>query len=456
LRGPQFSTSHIQLEFIMKFTKVMLAVAVMSVGASAFAAPNVARIAISSGASASKGNQALALASLCTAAGGTMTEFASGGNISTYVCNTTAAITGTQYASAADSTFKNFAGTSFAELRLNVSGGSFTAVCSLNNWPSSTVCGTVNAGGAADKYVDPATGGTVFAQPGQALIGGLMDTSPDTWPSNVTAGLQLPAVDNTGVAQSFGVGVSDLLYTAMFNYQKSAGGATIAKPIPSTCAVTDTGRAECVPTVSKGQMATIMANNEFNAAYSNGVGFLAGPAFNGVELEYGRRADTSGTQASAQAYFLGLPCNSAPLTIVDTPAVGGSNTIGAIKVFAHSGTGNLRTALNAAVYGIGIMSGENNQSSSSWKWIRVQGAPMAENAKPGTAGITNRDSVKNGSYDFFVESKVAVGAATGAANFWSAVTGSMSTLAAPVGLMNASDLASYNKGNNTCQFNISN
>jgi len=440
----------------MQFSKVMLAVAVMSMGASAFAAPSAARIAISSGASASKGNQALALASLCTAAGGSMTEFASGSNLSTYVCNTTAGMSGAQYAAAADNTFKNFAGTNFAEVRLNVSGGSFTAVCSLNDWPASTVCGTVNAGGVPDKYVDPATGTSVLAQPGQALIGGLMDTSPDTWPLNVTAGLVLPAVDNTGVAQSFGVGVSDLLYTAMFNYQKSAGGATIDKPIPSSCLVTDTARTECVPTVSKGQMATIMANNEFNTAYTNGVGFLAGPAFDGVELEYGRRADTSGTQASAQAYFLGLPCNTAPLTIVDTPAVGGSNTLGAIKVFAHSGTGNLRTALNQPVYGIGILSGENNQSASSWKWIRIQGAALAENAKPGTAGITNRNAVKNGSYDFFVESKVAVGSVAGAANFWSAVTGSMSTLAAPVGLLNASDLASYNKGNNTCQFNSAN
>jgi len=441
----------------MHVTKIMVAVAALSVGATAFAAPNVARIAVSSGASATKGNQKLALTSLCTTAGGSLTEFVSGGNLSTYVCNTTANITGAQYAAAADATFRNFAGTSFSELRLNVSGGSFTAVCSLNAWPSSTVCGTINTGGAADRYVDPATGTTVFAQPGQAIVGGLMDTSPDIWPDNVVNGLVLPAVDNAGIAQSFGVAVSNLLYTAMFNFQKSAGGATIDKPIPSTCAVTDTARAECVPTVSKGQMATIMANNEFNAAYSNGVGFLAGPAFNGTELEYGRRADTSGTQAAAQAYFLGLPCNKAPLTIVDTPAVGGSNTVGAIKVFAHAGTGNVRTQLNnATTYGIGIMSGENNQAGSSWKWIRVQGAPMAENATPGTAGITNRDSVKNGSYDFFVESKVAVGSVAGAANFWSAVTNSLSTLSAPVGLLNATDLAGYNKGNNTCQFNSTN
>ena len=44
-------------------------------------------------------------------------------------------------------------------------------------------------------------------------------------------------------------------------------------------------------------------------------------------VEYNRRADTSGTQASAQAYFLGLPCTgSNALSIVPAPAVGGSTS----------------------------------------------------------------------------------------------------------------------------------
>lgn len=438
----------------MQVSKIMLAVAALSLGATTFAAPLASRIAISSGASATKGNLKVALTSLCSAGSGTLTEFTSGGNISTYVC-ADVAVTAPTYGSKPDANFKNFSGTGFAELRLNVSGGSFTAVCALNNWPAGTACDTVNPLSAPDKYLNPASGTTVLPAAGQVIVGGLMDVAPDTFPATVTVGLTLPAADLTGVAQTFGVAASDTLYTAMFNVQKSAGGATLDKPIPSTCLVTDTARLECVPVVSKGQMATILANNPFNDAYTNGAGFLAGAALNSTILEYNRRVDTSGTQASAQAYFLGLPCTGNPLSIVAAPPVGTSTTIGAIKVFAHAGTGDVRARLSTAgVYGIGIMSGENNQTDTgtTWKWLRMQGAAIGENAKPST-GVTNSASVKNGSYDYYFESRVVPGPAAGASTFWSAVTGTLNTLPAPVGLLNATDLTAYNKGGNACQYN---
>lgn len=444
----------------MHVSKIMVAVAALALGSAAFAAPAASRVAISSGASATKGNLKIALASLCTGAGGTLTEFTSGNNISTYVCADSAVTGGAggTYVSKANSAFKNFAGTGFAELRLNVTGGSFTAVCALNAWPAGTACASVNAGGAPDKYYDPAAAALALPAAGQVVVGGLMDVAPDTWPANVTDGLTLPAADNTGVGQSFGLAVSPSLYAKLFAAQKSSGNATVAKPIPASCAITDTAKLECVPTVSKGQMATIMANNEFNAAYSNGVGFLTGDAAdNGLELEYNRRADTSGTQAAAQAYFLGLPCAGvSALSVVDAPAVGSSNVIGAIKVFAHAGTGDVRTRLNDAnAYGIGIISGENNQAQN-WRWVRLQGTPIGENAAPASSGITNRASVVNGSYDFFFESKVVPGSAAGAATFWAAVTGTLNTLAAPVGLLNSTDLTGFNKAGFACQANASN
>ena len=462
----------------MHISKIMLAVAALSVGATAFAAPAAGRIAISSGASATKGNLRTALTTLCTSGGGTLTEFTSGGNISTYVCNTTAALTPAQYAAAADSSFRNFAGTAFAELRLNVTGGSFTAVCLLNGFPAGTACANVNAGGAADKYRDPAStagsaGGadTVLPQAGQVIVGGLLDVAPGTWPTGVLSGLTIPAASGTGVGQSFGVAVSNALYGKLFAAQKSTGAATLSKPIPSSCLETDYTKLECIPTVSKGQMATIMSNNEFDAAHAKGVGFLTGdPADETLVLEYNRRADTSGTQASAQAYFLGLPCSSNPLTIADVSSVpAGTNNnidIGLVKVFAHAGTGDVRNRLNDVTttrYGIGIMSGENNQSdaATTWKWVRVQGSALGESAKPGTLAqlgvtVTNRASVVNGGYDFYFESAVAPGSAAGASTFWSAVTGTLNTLAAPVGLLNASDLGGFNKGGNACQANATN
>jgi hypothetical protein len=261
----------------------------------------------------------------------------------------------------------------------------------------------------------------------------------------------------------------------MFAAQKSSGGGTVAKPIPSTCAETDYAKVECVPTISKGQMATILADNDGNVAYTKGAAFLGAPV--GTQLVYNRRADTSGTQAGAQAYFLGLPCSGNPLSIVSQPDPGASKQVGqplldasgnavldasgnavlAIKVFAHKGTGDVRTQLNTSAYGIGIMSGENNQTDTgtSWKWIRVQGAAMSESAAT-SASSTNSASVKNGSYDYYYESKVNPGTSGTASTFWTEITGSLNTLTAPVGLLNSADLGGYNKGSNACQPNSSN
>jgi len=443
----------------MQASKIMIAVAALVCGTAVIAKPNADTIAISSGASATKGNLKLALTSLCSAASGTLTEFTSGSNISTYVCADTAVTAGT-YASKLNTSFKKFAGTNFAELRLNVTGGSFTAVCALNNWPASTVCGTINAGSAPDKYLDPETGSLVLPATNQVVVGGLMDTAPENWGTDVTLGLTLPTAEATGVAQTFGVAVSPALYAKLFNAQKNpavGGGATVAFPISNSCAEADTGKLECIPTVSKAQMASIMVANEFNAAYSNGVGFLTGDAAdNGTVLEYNRRADTSGTQASAQAYFLGTSCASNPLPVVPSAAVDSNYDLGAIRVFAHSGTGGVRTQLSASgVYGIGVVSGENKGGTGqTWKWVRIQGAAIGENAVPATVGVTNRDSVKNGSYDFYFESKVVPGSASGASAFWGAVTGALSGLSAPTGLLNASDLGTFNKAGFACQASV--
>lgn len=445
----------------MQVSKIMLAVAALTLSAGAFAKPTADKIAIASGASATRGNQAVALGNLCTAAGGVMSTFGSG-NIWTYVCADTAVTSGAAgtYKSKASSAFKNFAGTAFAEARVNVSGGSFSAVCLINNFQAGTACDVINGAGVPDKYFDPEAAAVANAPAGSVVVGGLMDVAADNWPSSVTAGLTIPTVGDSGVAQTFGVAVSGALYGKLFDAQKSSGSATLAKPIPSTCLVTDTAKLECVPSVGKAQMATIMANNYFNAAYTKGLGFLTGnSADDGVTIEYARRADTSGTQAAAQVYFLGTSCSSAALPVIDVSsvAINGSyqepDTF--IKVWNLSGTSNVRDQLKTSNYVIGVVSGENNQAES-WRWVKVQGAAMGENAAPASSGITNRAGVKAGAYDFFFESKVVSSGNAGAADFWSAVTGALNTLALPVGLLNADDLSTYNKAGNACQNSSSN
>jgi hypothetical protein len=422
----------------MQFTKIALAIAGICAASTAAAQINEDRIALSAGASAVQNNFRLALRAMCTTAGGTPTDFVSG-NFTTVVC-ANAAVTQAAYPTKPDSEFINFSGIPFAEVRLNVADGSFGSVLILN--------------GKAYTFRNPGTGTQIAPPAGAVRIGGFSDTATNRFPSPTIGANQLFANVGAGVAQTFGVAASNALYTKMFDAQKAAG------LIPASCTVADTNLSYCVPSIAKAQMATIMVDNPFNAAYSRGLGFLTrNVADDGVELRYVRRVDTSGTQSSAQNYFLGLPCSLEALSIVPEPTSddepGGVKDalIGAIRVYATPGTGDVRTELNKpGVFALGVMSGENNQTGQSWRWLRVDGAAIGENAIPGTAGNTNSNTLKDGSYGFYFELTY-----TGNNGVLSAIANSLNTLTAPVGLVNAADLASgYNKAGLTCQGSASN
>jgi hypothetical protein len=281
-----------------------------------------------------------------------------------------------------------------------------------------------------------------FAQSVRNTVPGLDD---------VVANLTANAI---GTAQAFGVAASDALYTAMFDAQKTSGF------IPASCVVTDTNIPACVPSIGKGQMASIMSNSTTSAAKTQGAKFLAPQLANGLELRYARRVDTSGTQASAVNYFLGIGNMSTPLSVFADPsnrtspsatvATSGCNVgdlrgpaatdnevdtafvaagqinlcdrkVGNLRTLAAPGTGDVRNELNKATilggavnYAIGVMSAENDSATfrntanvstpTTWKWLRVQGAPVGENSKPGSAGNTNRNTMISGEYDFYYES----------------------------------------------------
>lgn len=425
----------------MQISKIAGAVLALVAG-SVIAAPNANRIALSAGASAIQGNLNLAARDLCTAGGGVPTSFISG-NFTTVVCANTA-VTSATYASKPNSEFVNFSGLPYAEFRVNVSDGSFGNILILN--------------GKTYTFRDPATNTNIAAPAGAVIVGGANDVEPNAFPDTTIGTNVLGTSTAVGVAQVFGVAASTALYTKMFDAQKAAGS------IPASCGVNDTGLSYCIPSIGKAQMASIMAGNEFGAAYSKGLGFLTGNAADdGTELRYVRRVDTSGTQASAQNYFLGLPCSRSPVGVVLEPTTddetGGLKDalIGAIRVYAAGGTSDVRNELNkAGVHALGVMSGENNQTGQNWRWLRVNGVPIGENAVPGTAGITNSNTMKNGTYDFFFETTYSGGTAAGEA-FWAAMAPALNTLAAPVGLVNATDLGTgYNKGGLTCSAATSN
>jgi hypothetical protein len=436
-------------ESIMQLSRISLALASLLVTTAASAAPAGSRIAITAGASASYNNMATALVAMCGTAGGTATTLGSG-NFRSIVCANSTVTEGAAgtYVSKADSAFVNFAGTNFAEVRINTEG-SFSAVVILN--PALNTAPQVrNPAAAANSNVYPA---------GSVIVGGLLDLEPSGFPEATVGANTLYPATAVGVAQVFGVAVSDLLYNKLFTAQKAAD------LLPSSCAVTDIAMSYCVPSVSQAQMASIMVDNEFNAAYSKGVGFLTGvPADDGLELRYARRVDNSGTQAVAQNYFLGLPCSKNVLGVIAEPSTddevvaSGTNLKdslkGAIRVMAAPGTGDVRNELiKADKYVIGVVSGENVQSQT-WKWVRVNGAAMGEDASP--TGNQNRDNAMAGLYNFVYESVYMGGSAEGDA-FWATVATELNTLPSLPGLINSAQLAaSYTKGGLACQAWVSN
>lgn len=443
----------------MQLSKIALAAALTAAASAAVAAPNASQIVRSSGASAVFGNYRAALISLCGDANGVATLFTSGSNIATIVCADTSVTSGAAgtYVSKAAANFRNFAGTSVAEVRINVAGGSYTSVQAIST------------GFAGDSYFNPATAALVTET---GSIGGFSDVdltgyTPEVLGSAGALPASLVLNQPAGVAQVFGVAASNLLYTAMFNKQKADG------LIPATCAVGDTGTPACVPSISKGDMVAIMDSNEFDAFSLFGAEQLGAAA--GTELRYARRVDTSGSQASAQTYFLQLPCAGANARQVIFDPADTIGTIGAsfddepgglkdyltggglLRVSGSPGTGDVRSELNSATnYVIGVISGENNQTGQSWKWLRVAEVPMAEDATPGltvggVAKNSNRATVLSGRYDFYEEliySHVGTPLSTA---FFSAVAGKLQTLTPPVGLITLDGVTmTYSKNGRAC------
>lgn len=429
----------------MQLSRISLALASLLVATAASAAPAGSRIAITAGASASFNNMSSALQALCTNAAGTPTVLGTG-NFRSIVCANSAVTEGASgtYLSKADAAFINFAGTNFAEVRINTEG-SFSAVVILN--PALNAAPQVrNPAAAANSAVYPA---------GSVIVGGLLDLEPTGFPETVIGANQLYPATPVGVGQVFGLAVSDLLYGKLFTAQKAAG------LLPASCAVTDIALPYCVPSVSSAQMASVMTSNEFNAAYSKGVGFLTGNAADdGLELRYARRVDNSGTQAVAQNYFLGLPCSKAATGVIAEPTgddeTGGlkDELKGAIRVMAAPGTGDVRNELvKADKYVIGVVSGENTQAQT-WKWVRLNGAAMGEDASP--TGNQNRANAMAGLYNFVFESVYMGGSAAGDA-FWATVSAELNTLPALPGLINSAELAGgFSKTGQACQAWVSN
>jgi hypothetical protein len=409
----------------MRFIKHTIPAAALSVAFAADAAPNTNRVALMTGSEIIQPGIVDALGRMCTANGGVATNFvansieiaASTFPNTTVVCANSAVVggAGNTYHSKPNFEFINFKDLPFAEIRFNAYG-SFASLLILN--------------GVKFDFFEPSVLRMIEAPLGAVALGGFSDIEPNRFAPQTIGSNAVFWSGRVGLAQTFGVAASSALYAKLFDAQKAAG------LIPAACTVDDTGQSYCIPNIAKAQMATIMANDEFNAAYRKGLGFLTGvPDDEGVELRY-LRGDTdtvaglriphqtSGAQAAAQIYFLGTSCSRNALSVVDQPTSSDpagfsflpNALIGAIRVVSIGNTDRVRRELNkrdidpgvpvVANYALAVLSGGNSQSwpdVQDWRWLRVDGAPIGENAVPGSPGNTNYRTMHDGSYSFYFD-----------------------------------------------------
>ena len=403
--------------------RIALAAFAITAG-SAAQAQNIERLA---GASASQINVVRGLQNLC---GGTFavikqtSSVSSLGNLITMTCSA------------------NFTGTSTNQVRMNVSGGTLSAVqsaagltgtapVSLIDPSATSACTTLGAGTGplsfltAGQLINCGTTGQVseFTNGGYMDVdGSIFRATGQTIPPEVDDSVDYP---NSPFFQAFGLGISSALYNALQAYQTAIG------TLPSTCATssvsgsvttfTATGSTlpGCQPSVAKAAITALMAsgNNQVKKAGANALIDGTASAKNGLSstqaispdvplkstVFYCRRPTTSGTQAGAQLYFLNNPTGTGELggqlVVVGSPTAPGTVNVGTtFTASTGSGTSDLKTCLNTNTYAVGLLSAENNPigGSDTYKFAKLNGAWISE----GVANSGQAAEAVAGRYDY--------------------------------------------------------
>lgn len=202
---------------------------------------------------------------------------------------------------------------------------------------------------------------------------------------------------NAGVTQVFGVMASESLYRAM----------QVAQGIYTSTAAAATNDAGFLPrnapSISREQYASLVSDPLVSWA-PLGVD-------DSKEVIIARRVNTSGTQASSNAFFLGNPC-------VDNPATGGKlSPIGAdvsdpgfVNVIEGGETGDVRSAISNASaaneFAIGVVSLENVPATGR-RYLKVEGV-HPEAGPNNTVDNFARYTSAQGQYPFQIELKAFV------------------------------------------------
>lgn len=386
----------------MQLTKIALAsVVLMGVATQANALVRV------SGATATSNNYVIALTGMCPSA-----------NVTVYKTNATNNNLGNTFTVKCNSGNFSFDGTNSGEneVQFDITGGSINSVlytqeAADNGEPlaasgkflttTASGCSTVTGAGPLAFLGNKlragcASSGLVTAK----SVGGFTDVEPPVFKAmGVLTGdyAYTPAT----FSQVFGVAVSKALYEALQTQQ----GLTVGSTTPAN-----------QPTISRAKLASLMNNIDFNDAKAKGPKFLV-PGTSQTNINYCRRPNTSGTQASAELYFMWAPVASGPLggqLVIHGPNVDGAAnevvvgedengpTGNTVTFKMNSGSSNVRTCLNSATdFSFGVLSAENNPigGSDTYRFVKINGVSMSG----GVAGDSQTATALSGDFDFVYE-----------------------------------------------------
>lgn len=287
-----------------------------------------------------------------------------------------------------------------------------------------TLIGTALPAAGANPAFNAANTAALAADPlaPQLPVGGFSDVEAALWPAAIGGGdvSSKGTEGSANVGQAFGVVVSRPLYRAMQVAQGIAANTDALDPN------FDPANA---PNITSAQYTSIISQGgTFQTDWSP----IVGAAGTGKKVIVARRVQTSGTQASSNAFFLKNPCASGvagslfPATAADSTPT--------FEVFEGSGTGNVKTRVTTATnsagadnFAIGVVSAENDWRVESatggqngYRFVKVDGV------HPEAGDTANaRATATAGTYAFHMEMKNFV--ANTATGFGAAVVGQITS-----------------------------
>jgi hypothetical protein len=362
------------------------------------------------------------------------------GNFTAYAC-TRAGVVSVLYHTLDGGSLNAFTphtvGTKLARVKFPGTGngctGSLNYVDATNSDNNATVnkgCTLVGVALPSNAIATPATNATnaaaVAADPlaPQLPVGGISDVEGSLFPAAIGGGdVSSVGTDSAvGIGQVFGVVVSRPLYRAM---QVAQGIAA------NTDALDPTFDPANAPNITKAQYTSIVSQGgTFQTDWSP----IVGAAGTGKKVIVARRVQTSGSQASSNAFFLNNPCASGVSASLN-PAVAADSSA-TLEVNEGSGTGNVKTRITTATnaapatnqeFAIGVISAENDWRVESatggqngYRFIKVDGV------HPEAGDTANaRVTAANTTYPFHIEAHSFV--ANSATGFGAAVVGQITS-----------------------------